>query len=130
MIKNTFSLKYNPTLESILMVEQVIKEESGNFTKHPLWKKLPKKMMYQTFCVIIDYLLESGKISLDKERKLGWIYNPALAKKYFNRKDLSWENETKVKNPIRRRKNKNSVQQTKKLARRRMALCCAKPSLS
>lgn len=130
MVKDTFSLKYNPTLESVLMVEKAIKKESGNYTKHPLWKRLPKKMMYQTFCVIVDYLLYSGKISIDKERKLGWIYNPALAKKYFDRKDLGWEHETKISNSIRRRKIKNNVQRTKKLARRRVALCCTKPSFS
>ena len=122
MVLRTISLKYNPTLESVLMVEQLIKEENGNYTKHPLWKKLPKKMMYQTFCVIIDYLLASGKISIDKERKLGWIYNPALVERYMKRKDLSWEHEIKSTHKVRRTKNKRSVRRTQKLQRRSVAL--------
>jgi len=46
-------------------------------------------MIYQTFCVIFDYLLESGKIAQDKERNVAWIWNPKLAQKYLNRSDLS-----------------------------------------
>jgi len=45
-------------------------------------------MMYQTFCVIVDYLLYSRKISIDSEGKLGWIYYPEITRKYFKRKDL------------------------------------------
>jgi len=45
-------------------------------------------MMYQTFFVIIDYLFHSRKISIDSEGKIGWIYYPELAKKYYARKDL------------------------------------------
>jgi hypothetical protein len=78
-----------PRLDTVLMVERFIKEHSGEFKKRRLWESLPKKMMYQTFCTTINYLLESGKISIDKERKIGWIYNPALFRKYIKRADLS-----------------------------------------
>ena len=77
-----------PRLDTVLMVEHFIKEHSGEFKKRKLWESLPKQMMYQTFCTTFDYLLESGKIALDKERKIGWIYNPELFKKYIKRKDL------------------------------------------
>ncbi len=80
-------LRY-PRLDTVLMVEHFIKEHDGEFKKRKLWESLPKKMMYQTFCVIIDYLLDSGKISIDKEAKVGWIYNPELTRKYAERKDL------------------------------------------
>jgi hypothetical protein len=70
------------------MVEKMIYDTSGTYTKKQLWEKLPKKMMYQTFCVIIDYLLYSGKIARDKEGKLAWIYSPSLVKKYLAREDL------------------------------------------
>lgn len=80
-------LRY-PRLDTVLMVEEFIKEHDGEFKKRKLWENLPKKMMYQTFCVIIDYLLYSGKISIDKEGKIGWIYYPALARKYHARTDL------------------------------------------
>lgn len=80
-------LRY-PRLDTILMVEEFIKEHDGEFEKRKLWESLPKKMMYQTFCVIIDYLLYSTKISIDKIGKIGWIYYPELARKYHARTDL------------------------------------------
>lgn len=79
-----------PRLDTILMVERFIKEHDGEFKKRSLWEHLPKKMMYQTFCVIIDYLLYSNKISIDAEGKIGWIFYPEKAKEYFERTDLAW----------------------------------------
>jgi hypothetical protein len=32
--------------------------------------------------------LSSGKIGIDAETKITWIYNPELTQKYYNRKDL------------------------------------------
>jgi len=78
-------------LDTVLMVERSIQEFDGEFKKRALWENLPKKMMYQTFCVVFDYLLDSGKIALDRDGKVAWIWNPELVKKYLNRKDLSWE---------------------------------------
>jgi len=83
-------LRY-PRLDTILMVEQFIKKHDGEFRKRKLWESLPKKMMYQTFCVVIDYLLYSRKISVDAEGKIGWIYYPELARKYARRKGLERE---------------------------------------
>lgn len=80
-------LRY-PRLDTVLMVEEFIREHDGEFRKLKLWESLPKKMMYQTFCVIIDYLIHSGKISIDKEGKIGWVYYPELARKYHTRTDL------------------------------------------
>ncbi len=88
MSMNTEGILRFPRLDTVLMVEEFIKKHNGEFKKRKLWESLPKKMMYQTFCVIIDYLLYSGKISVDKEDKIGWVYNPELARKYYNRKDL------------------------------------------
>ena len=78
-----------PRLDTVLMVEEFIKEHSGEFKKRSLWENLPKKMMYQTFCMIFDYLLDSGKIAIDKEGKICWIYNPELIRKYMEREDLA-----------------------------------------
>ena len=47
-------------------------------------------MMYQTFCVIFDYLEESSKIAADKEGKIGWIWDPEGVRKYL-RSDLEWK---------------------------------------
>ena len=77
-----------PQLDTVLMVEEFIREHSGEFKKRSLWENLPKKMMYQTFKVIFDYLLESNKIALDKEGKIAWIWDPELVKKYLEKPEL------------------------------------------
>ncbi len=77
-----------PRLDTVLMVERFIKKHDGEFKKRQLWESLPKKIQYQTFCLIIDYLLYSGKISIDKEGKIGWIYYPQRVKNHLKHKDL------------------------------------------
>lgn len=72
-----------PQLDTVLMVEEFIKKHSGEFKKRQLWENLPRKMMYQTFCVIFDYLMASGKLATDREGKIAWIWNPELVKKYL-----------------------------------------------
>lgn len=79
-----------PRLDTVLMVEKFVKENSGEFKKRGLWEKLPRKTMYQTYCVIFDYLINSGKIGVDKEGHIAWIWNPALVRKYLARDDLAW----------------------------------------
>ena len=69
-----------PTLDSILMVEEAA--QHMNYPKKTeLWKALPKKMMYQTFCLIIDYLETSGKIMIDNDGRVIWTSNPKMIKK-------------------------------------------------
>lgn len=75
-----------PRLDTVLMVEEFIKEHSGEFKKRHLWESLPRKTMYQTYCVVIDYLLSSGKIAFDSEEKVAWIWNPKLVQKYLKSK--------------------------------------------
>ena len=69
-----------PRLDSVIMVEDTIKKYNGEFTRTELWKKLPKKMMYQTFKIILDYLIDSKKIIM-KDDKVVWIFNPILLEK-------------------------------------------------
>ncbi len=76
-----------PTLETVLMVEEKIERNSGEFTRTELWKKLPKKVMWQTYVLVIDYLLYSNKIVVDpRDGKIVWIHNPKLAKMIEKRK--------------------------------------------
>ncbi len=79
----------SPTLDTVLMVEKTIEEYSGEFNRTELWKKLPRKVMWQTFLVILDYLESINKIAFDKEGKMAWIWDPELVKKYLNRPELS-----------------------------------------
>jgi len=84
------NILHYPQLDTILMVEDFIRENSGEFKKKSLWENLPRKMIYQTFCVIFDYLLESGKIAQDSEGWVVWIWNPELVRKYLNKPHLRW----------------------------------------
>ena len=84
------NILHYPQLDTILMVEDFIREHSGEFKKKSLWENLPRKMIYQTFCVIFDYLLESGKIAQDKKGHVAWIWDPEGVKRYLSRPELSW----------------------------------------
>ena len=87
---NIQKILHYPQLDSVLMVEKFIYDNSGEFKKKRLWQNLPKKMMYQTFSVIIDYLLYSGKIAVDSDGVIGWIWNPEGVKKRMKQKHLFW----------------------------------------
>ena len=80
----------SPNLQTVLMVERFIKENSGECKKTELFKNLPKKVMWQTFQVIIEYLESIHKIAYDDEGYIVYIWNPQLLLKYRNRKDLEW----------------------------------------
>lgn len=80
-LEGTARLKFNPTLESILMVERVIRKYSGEYTVYQLWKKLPRKITYQAYKIIIAYLINSNKITLDSRKVLVWIWNPEMIKR-------------------------------------------------
>lgn len=93
--ENSYAEKNNvarsPTLQTVLMVEKFIDENSGEFKKTELFNKLPKKVMWQTFQVIMEYLESVLKIAYDNEGYVVYIWNPKLAEKYKNRDDLTWK---------------------------------------
>jgi hypothetical protein len=80
------TILHSPTLESVIMVEKALQKYSQECGKYQLWKKLPKKMMYQTFTVILDYLEKSGKIMIDKDGCIIWIYHPHRIRKLLSEK--------------------------------------------
>lgn len=63
-----------PKLDSILMVEEAIQNSEDYPTRIELWKSLPKKMQYQTFKLILDYLERSNKIMFE-DKKVIWIFS-------------------------------------------------------
>jgi hypothetical protein len=78
------NMLHSPTLDSVLMVEKLIKRHSQEFGKYQLWKRLPKKMMYQTFQAVLSYLEESGKILIDKDGCVMWTYDPEHIKRLIS----------------------------------------------
>jgi len=78
MKKQNLQLLHYPRLDTILMVEEAIKKMRDYPSKRQLWISLPKKTMYQTFLIILDYLEKSGKIMICKDGKIIWTWNPKL----------------------------------------------------
>jgi hypothetical protein len=76
----------SPRLDTVVMVEQFIKNNSGEYRKTELFQNLPKKTMWGTFNVILKYLWDNNKIGIDNEGYVVYIWNPVLAKKFINRK--------------------------------------------
>lgn len=79
----TQKLLHYPRLDTVLMVEDAIRNAKEYPSKRQLWLSLHKKMMYQTLNVILDYLEQSGKILYDG-KSIIWIWNPKLVAKYRN----------------------------------------------
>ena len=73
MNSRTTVLHY-PRLDTVLMIEDAIKNAKDYPKRTELWKRLPKKVMYQTYKIVIDYLIESRKVMLTKDDKLVWVF--------------------------------------------------------
>ena len=69
-----------PRLDTVLMVEKALFNDKGEKTITQIWKELPKKVMWTTFVTILDYLEYSGKIQLEEDKTVTWLYNPRLRK--------------------------------------------------
>jgi len=80
-------LRY-PRLDTVLMVEEAILKAKEYPTKAKLWRSLPKKMMYQTFNLILDYLEHSGKIFIAENGPIIWIWDPAGVERILGKKHL------------------------------------------
>jgi len=76
MPEKELKLIHYPTLKTVLMVEEALKNAQLTMTREQLKKKLPKKVMHQTLNIVLDYLERSGKI-MDGRKGLLWIYNPS-----------------------------------------------------
>lgn len=74
-----------PRLDTVLMVEETIKKAKEYPSKRQLKLALPKEIMYQTFNLILEYLEDSGKVSI-RDGRVIWIWNPSLVKKYSKSK--------------------------------------------
>jgi len=74
MVTATRTVLHYPRLDTVLMVEAAIKKAREYPSKATLWKSLPKKTMYQTFCLVLDYLESSNKIMVTKDNKIVWVF--------------------------------------------------------
>ncbi|MBR9678244.1 MAG: hypothetical protein GOU97_03070 [Nanoarchaeota archaeon] len=66
-------VKHSPTLNTLLMVEDVLKKQ-GELTKISKLKELlPRKVMHSTLLTILNYLQISGKIVIGTKGVL-WVF--------------------------------------------------------
>lgn len=63
-----------PRLDTVLMVERVLKDANLAISKNELLRRLPKQIMRQTLNVILDYLEEKGMI-MTGEKGVLWVHN-------------------------------------------------------
>ena len=84
----TNNIARSPTLQTVLMVEKFIEENSGEYKKTDLFKNLPKKVMWQTFQVIMEYLEKNYRIIIEKNGVVTYIWNPKFYEKIKNRPNI------------------------------------------
>ena len=66
-------LLHSPTLNTVLMVEETLRNSGELMTIAELKRRLPKQVMHQTLLQILDYLQISGKIIIGTKGVL-WIF--------------------------------------------------------
>jgi len=70
---------HEPKLDTIMMVEKAILDAEEYPTRMELWRSLPRKVQYQTFKRILEYLEASGKIAFNNRRIIyTGVDNPRL----------------------------------------------------
>ena len=71
----TRKIKHSPTLNTILMVEEVIKNADESIVTIAYIKKnLPRQVNHNTLMQILEYLEESNKIAVSL-KGITWIHN-------------------------------------------------------
>ena len=71
--KKNERILYSPTLNTVLMVEKILKKSGELLTLVELKRRLPRQIMHQTLIQILDYLQISGKIIIGTKGVL-WVF--------------------------------------------------------
>ncbi len=75
MLKTIQRLEHSPTLNTVLMVENILTNmDESVITIAELKRKLPKQINHNTLKIILEYLEESNKIAVSL-RGISWIHN-------------------------------------------------------
>lgn len=70
-------LEHTPTLNTVLMVEETLKDTNESVTIAELKRKLPRQVNHNTLKVILEYLEKSNKIAVSL-KGITWIHSPAI----------------------------------------------------
>ena len=68
------TILHYPRLDTVLMVEEVLKNANAAISKNELLRRLPKQVMRQTLIVILGYLEKRGMV-MEGKKGLLWIQN-------------------------------------------------------
>jgi len=68
------NLLHVPRLDTVMMIEETIEKAKEFPTKAELLRKLPRKVMYQTFNLVLEYLQYSNKIVVTKDGRIVWVF--------------------------------------------------------
>ena len=75
MYKQVQKLEHSPTLNTVLMVEDLLKNmKESVITMAEIKKRVPKKINHNTLKAILEYLEESNKIAVTM-KGITWIHN-------------------------------------------------------
>jgi len=75
-----------PRLDTVLMVEKALYDNKSDLTLTEIWRALPKKVLWTTYTTILDYLEYSGKIHIEPDKTVTWLWDPeGIAKLKKNR---------------------------------------------
>ncbi len=90
MYESKMAFEHSPNLNTVLMVENVLKKGKKSIVKvAELKKMLPRQVNHNTLIVILQYLEESNKIAVSL-KGISWIQNtnPALRRAVKNGMEL------------------------------------------
>jgi len=71
---NVTSVLHSPTLKTVLMVEDTLRNQEGPVSMEALKRALPRKVMDQSLRIILAYLENKGSIVLGP-KGISWIEN-------------------------------------------------------
>ena len=77
-----------PRLDTVLMVEDILKKADLTISRNELLRRLPKQIMRQTLNVILNYLEEKGHIMIG-EKGILWIHNESPKMKKLLEKSVN-----------------------------------------
>jgi len=77
-----------PTLGNVLMVEEALYKHKSDKTIRQIWRALPTKVKWSIYTAILDYLEHTGKIIVEDDRTVSWIWAPEKARKILSNPKL------------------------------------------
>ena len=80
---------HSPTLNTVQMIEDVVRDAKEIITVAELKRRLPKKVNHNTIKVILTYLQKSGKIEFTPNGFL-WIFMPKEDLAIILKKGRQW----------------------------------------